>query len=217
MTRWAVFDVDGTLLPDTSMEKIFIRHAVGSGLISPAGGLRAMGMAARGLLCGKFGATLRENKAYLTQLPVKRVEEFARRIFEAAIAPRLSQTGRENVARFRAAGYKILFLTGSPAFLANCLARHIRFDYLIATQLATQGGCFTGEISGLHPYGPAKRTLLLAAAPLLAIDFSNSRVFANHRSDIVHMTLFGRPVAVNPDAGLAAFARARGWPREVWR
>lgn len=217
MTRWAVFDVDGTLLPDTSMEKIFIRHAVGSGLISPAGGLRAMGMAARHLLCGKFGATLRENKAYLTQLPVKQVEEFARRIFGAAIAPRFSQTGSENVAHCRAAGYKILFMTGAPAFLANYLADQFRFDHLIATQLATRDGCFAGKISGLHPFGPAKRSLLLAAAPLLAIDFSNSRVFANHHSDIVHMTLFGLPTAVNPDPGLAAFARAHGWPQEVWR
>ena len=66
--RWAVFDVDGTLLPSTSMEQMFIKYALKNGLISPVNLLNYLGRAGMLLLKGKPFDAFKRNKAFLKNI-----------------------------------------------------------------------------------------------------------------------------------------------------
>jgi len=216
MARWAVFDVDGTLLPGDSMEARFVKRSIRQGMISPAGILRLLGNAAKFFFRGNLAGGLKGDKSLLKGIPLSRVETEAAACFSAEIAPRLSRTGKEMIARCREEGYRILLMTGSPDFLARHLLPALEPDQLISAEMEIANGCLTGKVKGLHPYGEAKQILLLRAQRQLQIDFSASVVFANHHSDAAHMELFGRAVAVNPGRKLERIARARGWEIEYW-
>lgn len=217
MARWAVFDVDGTLLPEDSLEARFVKHSIRRGMISPAGFLRLLGNAVKFFFRGNLTAGLKGDKSLWKGLPLSRAETEAAACFSAEIAPRLSRMGKETLARCREEGYRILLLTGSPDFLARHLLPALEPDQLISAEMEIINGRFSGKVKGLHPYGEAKKNLLLRAQPQLQIEFSASVVFANHHSDAAHMELFGRAVAVNPGRKLQRIARARGWEIEYWR
>ncbi len=217
MARWAVFDVDGTLLPGTSMEKVFIRyllinrHLPVKNLIyfSFNGFVRILSY---GLEEGLAG-----NKGYIKGLPVSSVDEWAETCYGKNIKPAISDAGLEKLESLRNSKYKILIISGSPSFLVQRLVYDIRPDHYISSVLGYESAYFTGKVEGIHPFGERKKELLQKLAPELDLDFAQSIVFANHHTDEAHMELFGKAVAVNPTEPLYETAQRRKWEITSWR
>lgn len=216
MARWAVFDVDGTLLPGSSMEKLFIRHCAKKGLIPAPNFLRFMLSVTASLMARNAEAPLKSDKMFLKNLPVDCIEAEATDYFKNYIAMRLSHQGKQAVNLRRQQGYKILLMTGSPEFLARHLNPIYQPDELISYILETRGDVFTGQGSNLHPYGIRKKEILLQRKKDLDLCFEESVVFANHHDDAYHMELFGEAVAINPTPKLQTIARKCNWPVEWW-
>ncbi len=216
MTRWAVFDVDGTLLPNTSMEKMFLKHLIRQKILPIRNLMYFMLNSTKYLLRGDTEKAFPKNKAYLKNLPVQTIEKDATRFFNQKIAPSLSPTGLQRFESLRANGHKTMVMSGSVYFLTELLSSVCGADYAISTQLQQHDGKFSGRINGLHPLGIAKRTLLLEISEKLDIDFQESIVFANNEADIYHMELFANPTAVNPTPKLKKMAKERGWGIEYW-
>lgn len=217
MARWAVFDVDGTLLPGTSMEKMFLLHLWQKRAL-PLRNLFyfLLSAAVRSILYGRDEG-FKNNKQYLRDLPEQAVIREGKALFRDRIWPAVSAEGLRRMETCRRQGYRILLMSGSPDFLTLQLARKTGPDKTLATRMEARNGHFTGKVVGLHPYGIRKKMILQRASKALALNFRESVVFANHHSDIAHMALFGRPVAVNPDRGLQEAATRRGWEVEWWR
>lgn len=213
MARWAVFDVDGTLLPHRSMERFFLPFAVRTGVIPLRNVARYLASCAAS---GRGVDAFRSDKTFLVGLSVSAVEDCARSVFRARIAPSLSARGLQAIAHCRERGYAIMIITGAPDFLARLVAHHCGGCHVVGTAMEVRDGRYTGQIRGIHPYGERKRELLLGLRDTQEIDFSASVVFANHQSDVAHMELFGEPVAVNPTVRLRAVTRRRGWRVERW-
>ena len=216
MARWAVFDIDGTLIPGLSMEKEFLRYLL-AGRLLPAGNLVRFGV--RGLI-GVLGRGWEEaakvNKSYLRGFRVRDVDEYAEACFRMRIAPAISKDGLLAVEAMRGRGYGILVISGAPAFLMRHLEPVVRPDYTICTRLMVIGDRYTGEVTGVHPFGRRKRDILRGIGPGLNLDFSESVVFANHHSDVYHMRLFGEAIAVNPTRRLRKAAAEAGWEIAIW-
>lgn len=217
MAKWAVFDVDGTILPDTSMEKLFLLHAIKNRIIPPGNIWSYFRKSLPATLKGNFIDAFKSNKFYMKNLPVSKIRQFGLKFAKEAIWPKISETGLNKIEQFRGNGFKILIMSGSPDFLTIPLVDKITHDYLITTKLAASHGKFSGEVSGLHPYGRRKTKILLDLQQRLQISFEESAVFANHHADADHMQIFGTAIAVNPTRKLAAFAHQRGWPIEWWQ
>ncbi len=209
--RWAVFDIDGTLLPGESMEAIFIRSLIREGVLSWAAVLKFLGKGAHFLLRLKIEHALKQNKYYLRGLDSREVQEIAAQIFQQEIRKQFADKGEEIIEELRSQGYRILLLSGAPDFLAEQLQRAYQADHVIATRLETENHRYTGRIDGLHPYGLRKTLLMKQTIRQLGIDPQQSLVFANHYSDADHMQLFGTAYAVNPDRKLKQIARQEGW------
>lgn len=216
MARWAIFDVDGTLLPHCSMESMFVRHAIRTKEIRLSHFNAYILEAARAMFNADMKSAFKMNRYYLKECQVTTMEQLAEDFFKNEILPRFSGTATEKVAKLRNSGFKILILTGTPEFLARNLSSVFNMDYLICTKLETRNGRFTGKILGDHPYGACKREILLRIKDELKIDFNESVTFANHETDAIHMELFGKATAVNPTRRLRQIAEVKGWKIVKW-
>lgn len=216
MAKWAVFDVDGTLLPGISMEQLFVRYGRENRLIPPVNFLYFALNALKILLRGKISDMFKTNKALMKDLPADKVETAAEICFDEMVKPRLSAQGGEVVNAYRREGFKILIMTGSPYFVAQHLIPLYQPDELIGFHLEIADGIYTGKGIGLHPYAQRKREVLLNLREKLDLSFDESVVFANHHTDVYHMELFGKAVAVNPTPKLRRIAEKRGWEITIW-
>lgn len=208
--RIAVFDIDGTLLPGTSVEGLFFRQLIWGG-----------GMSWRNLwrmlrhffkhVHGGATPSIRRNKWFYAGLSVRELEKSAWRFVDRHLLQRLSREGLRVLERCRRQGCEIVLLSGAPTVFVERLARHLRAKFFIGATLERADQYFTGELAPPHPFGPGKRDLLLELHAKRTIDFSSSLAFANHHSDAHHLELFGQPIAVNPTFRLARIARRRGW------
>ncbi len=216
MARWAVFDVDGTLLPGASMEKRLMKALWKAGLLPIPNLLLYLAHAIKITLQGDWERGFKGNKLYLKHLPAKTAQQLGNRLFKEEIIPHLAQKGFQKVRELRQRGFQILLMTGSPNFMLKPLLSLYKPEYQIACRLEIKNGKFTGRMIGEHPYGVEKKKILLELEAELQIDFRESLVFANHHSDVVHMELFAHPVAVNPTRRLKEIAMKRGWEVEYW-
>ncbi len=81
---------------------------------------------------------------------------------------------------------------------------------------ASATGCLTGQLTALPPTGEARALLLADYAEEHALSLEESVAYADSTSDLPMLEAVGFPVAVNPEARLAAIARRRGWHVEHW-
>lgn len=216
MARWAVFDVDGTLLPGSSMERRFVDYLLRHKKL-PLKNLVGYVLKIMVAVLAKDGIkAVKANKSYLREYSVVDIEKEAECCFNHYIAPSFFKAGQQKINWLRQQGYKILIISGAPSFLARRLKSLYCPDFLICSELETNNGLYTGNLSGLYPYGQGKRILLEEIREKLDLNFSQSIVFANHYSDIHHMKLFGRAVAVNPGFRLRRAAKKYGWQIVSW-
>jgi alcohol-forming fatty acyl-CoA reductase len=216
MAAWAVFDVDGTLLPGTSMERMFWRYLLRRRRLPARNVIYFMLRGLAGALKSGRDGLLKSNKSYVQGLTVSDVRILAEDCYRRWIAPRLAQKGKETTEDLRRRGYKIMIISGAPDFLAELLRTDYVPDLLISAGLEIQSGRYTGKLSTLHPYGERKKTILEGLAEREDLDFGRSIAYADHPSDIPHLELFGQPVAVNPKPRLRRHAQRHGWRIVSW-
>ena len=116
------------------------------------------------------------------------------------------------VREHQAQGHGIVLLTGSLSFLLSPLQEALAADWLIATEVASNGRFFTGEIAGLQPRGENKLSLLLELARVHNLDLARSFAYGDHLQDLHLFRRIGNPVAVNPSWRLRRLARRHHWP-----
>jgi phosphoserine phosphatase len=87
-------------------------------------------------------------------------------------------------------------------------------QHLIATEPETRGGRFTGRVAGTPCFRDGKVSRVdewLAALGRRLPDFAESLFYSDSHNDLPLLGRVTRPVAVDPDAALAAEAGRRGW------
>jgi len=214
----AVFDVDRTLLPDTTAERLFLRYLTAQRELGLRDLLRTAWFVLRRLPAREPGAwqQARRHRPYLTGKDVARLDQLGRRCFEDVIRPRLARAGAERLAAHRAAGHVTLLLSGSLPFLLRPMADAVGADEVIGSMLAARGARLIGRLEGLHPYGADKLKLVEQFAGTRGIELPLSYAYADHHSDEQLLQGVGHPVAVNPHPRLRTLAESRGWPIEQW-
>lgn len=112
----------------------------------------------------------------------------------------------------RARSEPIVLATTSPRSWVTPLAQRLGFDHIVATEWEQRDGVFTGNLASPFLWGRAKAAAIAELAAVQGFDLRRSSAYSDSYFDIPMLLGVGRPVAVNPDARLAAVAALHGWP-----
>ncbi|MCF8115075.1 MAG: HAD-IB family hydrolase [Desulfarculaceae bacterium] len=205
----AIFDVDRTLVVPTSMEKVFVPFLIRRRYLRAPDLARYLIYMARGL--GHHHSTM-HNKANLQGKDPSELQRLPAECFRDEIMPRISDQGRRQVADHRAKGHLVVLLSGTLEPLADQLKLELGADLALAARLEVKQGTFSGELDGQRPYGQEKARLVRRLCQTHGIDLASSYAYGDHHSDYPLLSMVGHPHAVNPDHGLKAKAKERGWP-----
>lgn len=209
MRQSAIFDLDGTLIPNTSAERTFFFHLLRSGGLSVIDILRMVPVLWSAK--GNLHTMILKNKRYLRHKSVETFEKVAREYFEPRIQSIVYKEMLSVIEKHRTAGDLLLLLTGTLDFIAACFVRELRFDGARATNLEIHNGKYTGHINGITPYGVGKLEVLRDFRRRHNFDLNHTTLYANIYSDRYVMNAVDIPVAVNPDERLRFYAQRNQW------
>ncbi len=146
--------------------------------------------------------------------PVDRLRDDGWELFSELLLARSFPAGIARVRQHRALGHRTVLITGALDLVVAPLAP--LFDDIVAARLGEADGAFTGRLDELPPIGEARALLLQDYAHAEGLRLEESVAYADSASDLPMLEAVGFPVAVNPEAKLAAIARRRGWHVEHW-
>lgn len=221
----AVFDVDRTLLPGTTAERLFLRYLWEKRQLGLREALLTTGFALRHLrpTPSRIVQGIRRHRPYLHGKDLAEMQELGADCFERDIRPRIAARGIETVQEHRAQGHTTVMLSGSLWFLLQPMAEFLGINHVLATRLAVKaasqpgrGPKLTTRLEGPHPYGRAKALLIRRFADEHGLDLTTSYAYADHFTDLELLALVGHPICVNPDARLRREGEQRGWRIEAF-
>ncbi len=136
-------------------------------------------------------------------------------LFHHMLLTKSFPAGFARVRAHRALGHKTVLITGALDFVIEPLRP--LFDEVVCASLGVDAdGHFTGRLDERPPTGEARALILARYAADNGLDLGESVAYADSTSDLPLLECVGFPVAVNPEARLAAVARRRGWHVEQW-
>jgi HAD superfamily hydrolase (TIGR01490 family) len=209
----AVFDVDRTLVPVTTTERLFIRYLLRTRVIGWSVTVKTALFVLRSIARQRVTPfeAIRRQRAYLRGLSFSEMKQEAQKCFDSEIKPRLSLAGLDAIKEHKAQGHMIVLLSGSLDFLLEPLKKYVGADHLIAARMEVVNGKLTGRIVGNFPYGSYKAAFIQHFSEEHGLDFSQSYAYADHHTDHALLSLFGNPVVINPKPKMLEIARREGW------
>lgn len=215
--RYAFFDLDGTLISDTSI-LAFYKYFLESEYPLQAeqrynkfterlGSLR-QGDVARDEINRWFYAS------HFAGVEVERLRCTAERWLESRytdhtfLKPRMLAL----VLRHRAHGVGTVIVTGSFREVVEPLARRIGIGAYIAAPLDERAGIYTGALTDAPTIGQGKASAVTRFLALRGIDPESCYGYGDDHTDIPFLECLGHPHALASGTGeLLAYARHAGW------
>lgn len=220
--QFAAFDLEHTVLASnvvTTYAWLASRRLPGgeklrfaAELIADAPGLLRMDRRDRSDFLRSFYR--RYEDAPVDQLDTDTVEHF-NQLLMANSYPAALRRIREH----RRLGHRTVLITGALDFVVAPLAP--LFDDIVCPEMSRtidDDGIerYTGRLTRVPPTGESRAQALIEYADANDFDVSEGVAYADATSDLSMLEVVGFPVAVNPEARLAALARKRGWLVEHW-
>jgi HAD superfamily hydrolase (TIGR01490 family) len=210
--RLAIFDLDRTLLPGSSLVHLG-RALAREGAVPPAAVVEFLG---RELLFRRRG--LSEPGAHRLQ---HRLLALAAGVEYAPLLPVIDRVAAEVVDQVRPAARRLvrhhqdigdycLVLSSSPQELVSAVAAGLGLDRGLGTRSEVVGGRLTGRLDGPLCHSDGKLARL--RDELGTVDLRAAAAYSDAATDLPLLQACGHAVAVNPDRRLRAAARATGWP-----
>jgi HAD superfamily hydrolase (TIGR01490 family) len=214
----AFFDIDGTLMPEPSLEGRLFSNLRHSGAIAAWNYLAWFAEAIR-LVPQGFAAVRGANKRYLQGVSADRVFELMGTIsfYEEAV---------ERLAWHARQGHTVVLLSGTLEVLAQIAAtalecelevRGVETNVLIrATRLVEVRGRWTGRVADRAMQGEEKSRAIKRFVLKKQMDSAQCYAYGNSLGDRAMLAAVGRPQVVNPGRDLVALANRRDWPIWHW-
>ena len=215
--RCAAFDLENTLVASNVVESyawLATRHLERTERARVVAGLLAEGPRLLMLDRRDRSDFLRAFYRRYDGAPVDQLRIDGYELFSDLLGLRAFPEAISRVRRHRSLGHRTLLITGALDFVVEPLRP--LFDEIVCASLGERDGRFTGELTRSPPTGEARALLLEEFASAQGLTLGDTVAYADSTSDLPMLEAAGFPVAVNPEAKLAAIARRRGWSVEHW-
>ena len=108
--------------------------------------------------------------------------------------------------------YFLLAISGSPVPIVSKFSAYNKFDSFYGTLFEVKDGIFTGKVTQAPTEeGKEKIVKKFLKNSELEFDLSKSIAIGDTRTDIPLLEMVGKPIAFNPNLGLAKVAKKKGW------
>jgi HAD superfamily hydrolase (TIGR01490 family) len=210
--RTAIFDLDRTLLPGSSLTHLgraLVRHGILrptdlAGFLGRETMFRWRGQSQPG--ADRLQERLLALAAGVEQAPLAAVVEST----AADVADLVPAAARRLLGQHLELGDYCVVLSSSPHELVERVASHLGVPRGVGTRTEVVDGCLTGRLDG--PFCHSDGKLARLRDELGTVDFSRTFAYSDAASDLPLLSACGYPVAVNPDRRLRSAAKAAGWP-----
>ncbi|HVM06567.1 MAG TPA: HAD family hydrolase [Acidimicrobiales bacterium] len=210
--RLAVFDLDRTLLPGSSLfelGRVLADRGVIDRTVVARHALVAAVFARRGLPDSRIERVRDRVLAASADRDGDQLASVAREV-GVRLASGAHPAARWLIDRHHAAGDVCVVLSASPQELVEAVGAGLGADRSIGTRVEVVGGRLTGRLDGAFCHGSGKLERL--RDELGEVDLDRAVAYADSGSDLPLLAACGHPVAVNPDRRLRDAAAAGGWP-----
>jgi HAD superfamily hydrolase (TIGR01490 family) len=206
----AIFDLDHTLLEGDS-ELLLGEFMLERGLVGPDFIARIQDYYQE-YLQGRINV-IEYEKFFLDPLTRLSAQEVAglRSRYAQRVRPLIREAIVARLDGHRAQGHACMLISASNSFVVEPIAELIGFTQVISTQVEWSDGRVTGRLAGPPALGPGKVDLLSAWLVEQSLTLDDSWGYSDSRNDLPLLKLVRHPVAVTPDAVLAAHAKQHGW------
>lgn len=227
-TAAAIFDVDGTLCAThSSTSLVWLRRRQQAAWRHRLWLASLLWRAPLALMADKVSRHLADRMVYaqFAGLSRQRLQDDARRCCDALLLPACFPDALAEMTLHRQAGRRLILLSGGVDEVLRPLALALGAD-LLAQRLVADGDRLTG---GYRSYevldggtaavrqGENKLLALRRYAELNGIDLAASFAYGDSINDAGMLAAVGKPVAINPDRGLARIARSHRWEVRRWQ
>ncbi|MFZ5462535.1 MAG: HAD family hydrolase [Pseudomonadota bacterium] len=211
-----LFDLDNTLLSgDSDFE--WAQFLIGKGVLD-----REVYEARNREFYGQYQAGTLDIEAFLdfqlkplSRHPRAELDAWHREFMATHIRPIMGDKARALVRRHLDEGALSAIVTATNSFITGPIAREFGVPYLVATIPAQEDGRFTGRPRGVPAFREGKIARVEAWLEEMGLywgSFERSWFYSDSLNDLPLLARVTHPVAVDPDATLAAHAQAHGWP-----
>jgi HAD superfamily hydrolase (TIGR01490 family) len=211
--RLAIFDIDGTIFRSSLV--IELSHALVVAGIFPS--------VARKEISKEYLAWLNRKGSYeayidkVVKIYVKHiagksfanVDKVARQVISFQ-KDRVYRFTRDLIKKLKIRNYFLVAISGSPSYIVEKYAKAIGFNLFFGTELEVKAGKFTGKVKSLES-ALNKAKIVKDLAKKYQADLKQSVAVGDTESDIAMLKLVGKPIAFNPNLGLAKHAKKSGW------
>jgi HAD superfamily hydrolase (TIGR01490 family) len=208
--KWAIFDLDGTLIPLPSAEWRFACHLYHKGILRFPNLMFYMRFFMRHFPDLGWDAR-RLNKAYLKGFSAEEIEYLASSFVETSIVPLLRPKTLQALHQHQASGALVVLLSGTIAPIAKALAKRLDIPEVIATEATIERGHYTDLLPKIHPFGKRKKQLAERFALEKGLSLAKAAVYADVFADVYLLEAAGQAVATYPSPPLKKEAKKRGW------
>jgi HAD superfamily hydrolase (TIGR01490 family) len=221
----AIFDVDGTICATrSSTSLIWLRERQHPAWRHRLWLASLAWRAPMVMLIDKFSRARADRIVYrqYAGLSEERLRRDGRDCCDALLRPSCFADALAEIEMHRAAGRRILLLSGGIDLVLAPFAEHLGAD-LLAQRLEAKNGRFTGGFLSYEgtehaaSQGERKAAALRRFAERHGIDLAGSYAYGDSVNDAGMMAEVGHAVAVNPDSRLRKKAEQRGWSIRNWR
>jgi len=214
-SRLAVFDIDGTLLPGTSCERMFVKHLIKKKII---GFRNFISFTVRGIALAPNGRAyiIKANKGYLRGFSSEHMVKIGMDFFKSYIAKRISKKGIIKLMDHKKNGDRVVLLSGMPEFLLKNFAEFLEADEYYGSVMEIEGNRFTGRTVGVFPLAEGKVKIIETVLKKHDLKWDDVTTYADHYLDRLLLQRAGKPVAVNPHEKLKTAAERNNWRIEYF-
>ncbi|HEY9472574.1 MAG TPA: HAD-IB family hydrolase [Mycobacteriales bacterium] len=149
--------------------------------------------------------------AFVAGRRVQDIIDYGEQIYDDVMAERIWPGTHALAQRHLDAGQRVWLVTATPVELAALIARRLGLTGALGTVAEARDGTYTGRLVGEILHGSAKAEAVRALAEREGLDLARCTAYSDSLNDLPMLNLVGHAVAVNPDPGLRAEARRRGW------
>ena len=216
MTRLALFDLDGTLIPGDS-DHAFGEFMVQLGWVDADAHRRA-----NDAFYAQYQAGTLDIDAYIDfttgawrARPLAEQAAASQRFITEVMQPQLLPPAFDLLRQHQQAGDLVAIVTATNEFITRPIADAFGVPHLLAVRLQRDAqGRATGRIDGVPSFREGKIARVhqwLAEQGHTLSDFDASIFYSDSTNDLPLLELVSEPVATNPSPALEAIALQRGW------